>query len=114
MSLERVLRILENFGLARTDAEVYVYLAKKGPKRETDLSSVFRMTEQQLYSSLTNLQSKGMVTATVEKSALFSAVAFERVLELLVKANIEQAQAIKETKEELLINWRSMTKRDDT
>jgi sugar-specific transcriptional regulator TrmB len=114
MSLERVLRILENFGLARTDAEVYVYLAKKGPKREKDLSNAFKLTEQQLYSSLKNLQSKGIVTATVEKSALFSAVAFERVLDLLVNANIEQAQAINETKDELLTRWRSVTKRDDT
>jgi len=114
MSLERVLRILENFGLARTDAKVYVYLAKKGPKRETDLSSAFKLTEQQLCSSLKNLQSKGIVTATVEKSALFSAVAFERVLDLLVKVNIEQAQAIKETKEEILDSWRSMSEREDT
>ena len=114
MSLERVLSILENFGLAKTDAEVYVYLAKKGPKRETDLSSAFKLNEQQLYSSLKNLQSKGIITATVEKSALFSAVAFERVLDLLVKANIEQAQAINETKEELLTRWRSVTKRNDT
>jgi sugar-specific transcriptional regulator TrmB len=114
MSLERVLRILENFGLARTDAEVYVYLAKKGPKSEKDLVNALKLAKQQLYSSLKNLQSKGIVTATVEKSALFSAVAFERVLELLVKANIEQAQSIKETKEDILASWRSMAKRDDT
>jgi sugar-specific transcriptional regulator TrmB len=109
-----VLRILENFGVARTDAEVYVYLAKRGPKSEKDLANALKLAQQQLYSSLKNLQSKGIVTATVEKSALFSAVAFERVLELLVKANIEQAQSIKETKEDILANWRSMAKRDDT
>ena len=109
-----MLKLLETFGLARTDAEVYIYLAKKGPKRKEDLSTVFEVTEQQLYSSLKNLQSKGIVTATVEKSALFSAVAFERVLDLLVKVNIEQAKAVKETKNELLTSWRSMSERDDT
>lgn len=114
MSLERVLKLLENYGLARTEAEIYIYLAKKGPKSEKDLANALKMAKQQLYSSLKNLQSKGMVTATVEKSALFSAVAFERVLDLLVKVNIEQAQAIKETKNELLTSWRSMSERDDT
>ena len=109
-----MLKLLETFGLARTDAEVYIYLAKKGPKRKEDLSTVFEVTEQQLYSSLKNLQSKGIVTATVEKSALFSAVAFERVLDLLVKVNIEQAKAVEETKNELLTSWRSMSERDDT
>ena len=112
--MERVLRILEGFGLAKTDAEVYVYLAKKGPKRETDLSSFFKMNNEQLYSSLSNLQSKGIVKATVEKSAIFSALTFERVLELFVKANIEQAHAISKTKEEILADWRAMTEQDGT
>jgi sugar-specific transcriptional regulator TrmB len=114
MSLERVLKILEDFGLAKTDAEVYVYLAKKGPKRETDLSSFFKINKEQLYSSLNNLQSKGIVTVTVEKSARFSAVTFEKALELFVKANIEQARAIGKTKQEILANWRAMTEQDGT
>jgi sugar-specific transcriptional regulator TrmB len=114
MSLERVLKILENFGLARTDAEVYVYLAKKGPKQEKDLSSAFKISEQQLDSTLKNLQSKGIVIASVEQSALFSAVAFERVLDLFVKANIKQAYALSATKQEILASWRAMTKLDET
>ena len=114
MSLERVLRILKDFGLAKTDAEVYVYLAKKGPKRETDISAFFKMNEEQLYSSLNNLRSKGIVTVTLEKSAIFSAVAFERLLELFVKANIEQAHAISKTKKEILAGWRAMTEQDGT
>ena len=114
MSLERVLKILADFGLTKTDAEVYVYLAKKGPKRETDLSSFFKMNKEQLYSSLNNLQSKGIVTVTLEKSSMFSAVTFERVLELFVKANIEQANAISKTKEEILANWQAKTEQDGT
>ena len=109
-----MLKLLETFGLARTDAEVYIYLAKKGPKREQDLANALKMAEQQLCVSLKSLQSRGIVTATVEQSALFSAVAFEKILDFIVKANIEQAQAIKETKEEILDSWRSMSKRDDT
>lgn len=113
MSLERVLRILENFGLARTDAEVYVYLAKKGPKQEKDLSSACKISEPQLDLTLKNLQTKGIVTASVEQAALFSAVAFEKVLDLFVKTDIEQAYVISETKEEILASWRSMIKRND-
>lgn len=114
MSLERVLKILENFGLAKTDAKVYVYLAKKGPKRKKELTDEFKLTDQQLYASLKNLLGKGVVIASVEKFALFSALDFERVLDLFVKANMEQAQAVKENKEEILANWRSMTKRGDS
>lgn len=112
MSLERVLKILENLGLPRTDAEMYVYLAKKGPKREQDLFCAFKMTDAQLRSSLGSLQTRGIVTATVEQSALFSAVTFEKALDLLIKVNIEHAQIIKETRKEVLKNWRSIEKPD--
>ncbi len=114
MSLERVLKLLETFGLARADAEVYIYLAKKGPKSEQDLATSLKMKENQLCISLKSLQSRGIVTATIEQSALFSAVAFEKILELIVKANIEQAVAIKKTKQELLAGWRSNITREDT
>jgi sugar-specific transcriptional regulator TrmB len=109
-----VLRALEGFGLKRVDAEVFVYLAKKGPQKGIDIADGLKIRKQHLYSILKNLQSKGVVTASPERPALFSAVAFEKALDLLVEANMEQAKAIKETKEELLSSWRNMTKRDNT
>ncbi len=114
MSLERVLKLLETFGLGRTDAEVYVYLATKGPKREHDLAIALKIAEQQLSASLKSLQGKGIVTASVEQSAVFSALAFEKVVDFFVKANIEQAIAVKQTRKELLADWRSNIKREDT
>ena len=109
-----MLKLLETFGLARTDAEVYIYLATKGPKREQDLANALRIAEQQLCASLKNLQSRGIITVTMEQSTLFSAVAFEKVLDFIVKANVEQAVAIKQTKKELLASWRSDITREDT
>jgi sugar-specific transcriptional regulator TrmB len=114
MSLERIIKTLQGFGLERIDAEVYVYLAKKGPQKGLDIADALKIRKHQLYSTLKNLQSKGVVTASPEHPALFSAVAFEKALDLLVEANLEQAKAIKEIREELLSSWRDMTKRDNT
>jgi predicted transcriptional regulator len=44
LSLERVLKTLEGFGLSRTDAEVYVYLAKKGSKKGRELANALQIT----------------------------------------------------------------------
>ena len=114
MSLERVLKTLEGLGLSRTDAEVYVYLAKKGPKNGRELADALQVTKQQLYPSLKNLRSKGVVTVSLERPALFSAVAFEKVVDLLIAIKVEQAKAIKETKKELLASWRSVNWREQT
>jgi sugar-specific transcriptional regulator TrmB len=109
LSQERILRILACFGLTRTDIKVYISLAKKGPQKGEDLRNSLNMQKQQLYPSLKSLQSKGVVTATIERPAIFSALPFEKVLDLLIKTNIEKAEHMIHSKEKLLSNWRSMT-----
>ena len=114
LSLERVLRLLEDFGFSRVDAEVYVYLAKAGPQKGKDLNNGLKMPKQQLYPALESLQKKGVVTRSSERTTLFSALTFEELLNLYVKLNVEKAQMIKETKQELLASWRDMTKKNNT
>jgi sugar-specific transcriptional regulator TrmB len=102
-----VLRILEGFGVSKADAEVYVYLAKRGPTRSIDLAVNIGKTQQQIYSILRRLNKKGVVTHSKCRPALFSALAFEVLIEQYVKLNIEQAKIIEETKEQLLTSLKN-------
>jgi sugar-specific transcriptional regulator TrmB len=61
-------------------------------------------------SGLKNLQGKGVVNASTECLARFSAVMFEKVLDRLIEAKMEQQQTLEENKKELLSTWRSITK----
>ena len=108
MSLERILQLLKSLGFSRVEAEVYVYLAKTGPTKAKDLKIGLRMTKQQLYPALLGLKKKRIVTSRPERTALFSALTFEELLNRYVKTNLDQAEIIKETKEELLANWKNM------
>lgn len=114
MSLERVLKTLEGLGLSKTDAKVYIYLAKKGPTDGRQLVIDLQVKKQQLYPILGNLKNKGLVSSTGRKPALFSAIAFEEVIELLIKIKDEQVKVIKQTKRELLENWRSISLQEKT
>lgn len=111
MSLKRVLKTLESFGLSRVESEVYVYLAKVGPSKAKDLSSGLRMTKQQLYPVLNSLKKKGIVASRPERAMLFSALAFEELLSLFMKLGAEQQKTIEETKRELTNSWLNMTKK---
>lgn len=93
-----MLRILQGFGINKTDAEVYVYLAKRGPTRSVDLAVDFGKTQQQIYPILRRLNKKGIVKNSRNRQMLFSALAFEELLERYVKLNMEQAKIIKEAK----------------
>jgi len=111
LSLERVFKILEGFGLSRSDTVVYVYLAKTGPQRGRDLMRGLRMPKAQLYLRLNNLRQKGAVTRSSEHPALFSALAFEDLMNLFIRANIEQVETLRETREELQARCRSVAKK---
>jgi sugar-specific transcriptional regulator TrmB len=104
---------LQNLGLSSVDAQVYLFLGKKGPKKVSELVQALKIPKQQLYTILKNLQSKGTVNATLEHPARFSTEPFEKVLDLFVKAKIEEAQRIQGNKNEILTEWQSIKIEED-
>ena len=109
MSQEQVLKTLLDLGLTRLDSQVYIYLAKKGPQKGRDLLKGLRIQRQQLYRSLKILQSKGIVSATFEHPAGFSAISFDKVVDLFIKSKMMEAQLIQEKKGEILSSWKSIS-----
>jgi len=107
-----VIKILKKFGFSKVDAGVYIYIAKKGPSRKIDLSKALKLTDKKLDFILENLQSKGLVTATIEQSELFLALPFEIVLDQLVKSQIQRASSIAKNREEFLAMWQSSVQKE--
>ena len=102
-----MVKTLESLGLKRLDAEVYVYLAQHDPQKARDIAEALETYKRQLYRSLKSLRRKGMVSASQERPALFSAVSFDKVLDQFIEANREEALRVEENKEQLLSMWRS-------
>jgi sugar-specific transcriptional regulator TrmB len=108
LSLERVLKALVSLGLSQTDAQIYVYLATEGPAKARNIINGLTINERQVYRSLKRLQNKGITIANNERPFEFSAVPFEEVLDLLMEIKKEQAQALKESRKEVLSSWRKI------
>jgi HTH-type transcriptional regulator, sugar sensing transcriptional regulator len=66
------------------------------------------VNKQQLYPSLKNLQSKGVVSVTLEHPAQFSAIPFEKVLDLYLKTKMEEVRRIQQSKDQILNDWQSI------
>jgi sugar-specific transcriptional regulator TrmB len=112
MSQEHVLNMLVNLGFDREDARVYTYLAKSGIQKVSEICKAIRLTKQQVYPSLKRLQSKGIVSATMEHPARFSALPLEKVLDLFIKAKIEETRSLQQSKAEILSNWQNLKLED--
>jgi len=108
MSQDEVLKTLVSLGLTQMDAKIYVFLAKKGAQRGIDIRKTLRITKQQLYPSLRSLQKRGIVSSTLEHPARFSAISFEKVLDLFIKAKVEETQRLQRNKKEILSKWQTM------
>jgi sugar-specific transcriptional regulator TrmB len=108
MSQEDVLKTLSDLGLTRLDSKIYIYLAKKGPQKGKDISKALKVQKQQLYRSLKKLQRKAIVSATLEHPASFSAVSFEKILDLFIRAKLEEVQNIQYEKSKLLSSWEAI------
>jgi sugar-specific transcriptional regulator TrmB len=101
-------KILFDLGFTETEASVYVYLTKQGPEKAGVIGNALNLYKQRLYRSLRKMQREGVIEAS-GYPALFSAVPFEKVLDLVIKSNIEEAERMKQNKEELLSSWQSIT-----
>ncbi len=101
-----------DLGLTEIDAEIYLLLCREGSQKGSSIAEALKLYKQQLYRSLKRLQKKGVVNASLERPARFSAMSLEKVIDFLIETKKEQALALQESKKELLSKWQSMIKKE--
>jgi sugar-specific transcriptional regulator TrmB len=106
-----MLTTLVKLGFTETDAQVYVFLSNEGPQKAKEVAEALNLHRQQLYLILKNLLARGIIKASPEYPARYSAVLFEKVLDRLIEAKMEQQQSLEANKKELLSTWRSLTEK---
>jgi sugar-specific transcriptional regulator TrmB len=106
--LESVPQILKSLGLKDRELKIYIHLAKKGAKKAREISKGLKMDRVQLYRILKDLQKKGMVESTFEQPAHFTAVPFEKVLDLFIKSKKEETRILETKRSSWLSQWRSL------
>ena len=114
LSKVRVVKAIMNLGLSKTDAQVYIYLALNGPHKARELIDRMELYKEQLYRSLKNLKEKNIVLSSSDFPAEFSAIPFDKVLDLLAEIKKQQAEALQEINEYLMDNWRVLLKMNNS
>lgn len=102
-----------DLGLSEVDAQVYIYLALNGPCKAREVVDKLEIYKEQLYRSIKNLKEKNIVSALSGFPSEFSAVPFEKVLDLLAAIKKQQAEALQVINEYLMDNWESLFKQNN-
>jgi sugar-specific transcriptional regulator TrmB len=103
-----VVSAIMGLGLSEFDAQVYVFLALNGPQQAKQINVKINLSKQQIYRSLKNLEENNIVVASREIPTLFSAVCFEKVLDLLFIKKEGQARALEKVRNDLLDSWQKI------
>jgi sugar-specific transcriptional regulator TrmB len=110
LSEEKIKRILRDFGLTETEGNLYLFLARRGALKGTEIARQVKKDKAQVYHVLKILQAKGLVEATLEAPIRFTTVPFEKVVESAIKAKRDEAARIESIKQELFDYWKTTSR----
>ena len=110
MGEDAIRNILKNVGLTKKETDVYIFLAKHGALKGLEIARRIRVDKAEVYRILKSLQSKGLLEETLESPARFTTVPFDRVLDTFVKGRRDEAALVEGAKEELLDDWKKISK----
>ena len=109
MSEEIIKKVLKNLELTEKEAEVYIFLSKHGVLKCGEIAKGMKRHKAQIYRILRILQTKGLLESTLESPTRFTAVPFEAVLDLSIKAKRDEAAQMEKTRKEILTYWKSIS-----
>lgn len=105
MSLERIFTLLQDLGLSRDEAEVYVYLAKKGPQTINTIEVNLKKNKAKIMEALKGLEGKQITTRKSKRSTFFLAIPFEKLLANYAKIKFTQVKSIELARFSMLTDW---------
>jgi sugar-specific transcriptional regulator TrmB len=113
MSKERVIKALKGLGLSSVDVQVYIFLARTGPQKVSEIALALNLPENKVDRSLKELRKIRIIKASIEYPLKFVAVPFEEMIDLFIEVKREQAKNMQESREELLSKWKAIIKKEN-
>ena len=92
-------------GFSDKEAQIYIYLGKRGPQKGGTIAKQLKINKGQVYRTLKALQKNGSVESTLEYPARFIAVPLQNVIDAFIKLKRQEVDLIEEIKKELVNDW---------
>jgi len=107
-SLETIEKTLYRLGLSKNEIKVYVYLARTGERKASEISEALSLHRTETYRILRDLEKKGLISSVFEKPLKFIAAPFEKALDVLIETKKMKINLLEKRKESLVDLWLSL------
>ena len=104
-SVEIIETTLLRLGLSKNEVRVYLYLARYGERKASEISEALCLHRTETYRILRDLEKRGMVSSVFEKPLKFIATPFEKAIDLLIEAKKLKIKILEQKKKKLVDVW---------
>ena len=105
---ENLISSLVEFGLTHNEAKVYMYLTKNKPKPAPEISKCLKIPRTETYHLLNGLVSKEVTKSNFGKPTKFSALPFDKSIQILVNKKRARYEKLEKEILQLSTMWKSM------
>jgi len=109
-SLETIEKTLYKLGLSKNEVRVYIYIARTGEHKASEISEALSLHRTETYRILRDLEKKGLISSVFEKPLKFIATPFEKALDILIETKKMKINLLEKKKESLVELWLSFPK----
>jgi sugar-specific transcriptional regulator TrmB len=109
-SLEVVEKALNRLGLSKNEVRVYLYIARTGEHKASEISEALSLHRTETYRILRDLEKKGLISSVFEKPLKFIATPFKKTLDILIETKKMRISLLEKRKEGLVDIWLSLPK----
>jgi HTH-type transcriptional regulator, sugar sensing transcriptional regulator len=102
MRLAQAMEALEQVGLTRYEAKVFVNLGRAGAATAAELARASGVNRMQAYRALESLEARGLVEVSLDRPRRYASRAINEIFELFVSEKQEELERIEEVRKELL------------
>lgn len=106
--VEKIMGVLQELGLTMNEAKVYIYLAKTGYKKATEVAESVGIPRTETYQILNRLQSKGLVKATLEHPIRYVAIELNELLKTMINVGMERLKEFERSRDEIMRVWSAL------
>ncbi|MHB8601536.1 MAG: TrmB family transcriptional regulator [Nitrosotalea sp.] len=99
---------LSKFGLTPNQSKVFIHLEKYGSSTATQISKTLKVPRTETYHLLTNLQNKGIVSATFQHPIKFTALPLDKAIGALINAEKERVKNLENQEKSLVELWSAL------
>jgi len=109
-SLETIEKALRRLGLSGNEIKVYLYIARTGEHKASEISDSLRLHRTETYRILRDLEKRSLLSSVFEKPLKFIATPFEKALEILIETKKIKISLLEKRKVGLIDLWLSLPK----